>query len=540
MRPDFDAARKSLAAFAAMIGHPLTDWQARDLELTTRTTCILAPRQTGKSRSLAVLALWWAFTHPGARILIVSAGEEASRRLLALIRGIAMQSPLLAGSVLDEQAALLTFSNGASIRSAPASERSIRGETADLLLIDEAALVSDDVGLGAAFPTTAARPEARIVMASSPWAEGGFFYNHVTAGDSEHVHVHRWSLDDATWIAREVIEAARASMSEARFAAEFEARWASSLDAIFTRAVLERCRADVELPALADLRGPARLLGGQDWGVTTDRSALAWVARVPVAALNPDFDRPVFVATTKAWPAGEPLSDVVSEVVASPAHWSVFNSEQSGVGAGPTQELFKRLAARSSEEGGGRRSSVVMWEERPWDPTFDGAKDARRSEGEFRTRKNPVATSAPIKALMFERLRWLFDRQQIVTSDTELMRELASLRVELRPGGHEKIEAGAGHDDRADALMLAAGPMRDRRRKQLRCLIAEAADSRRPDAQLPEDFSGEVVETGGGLRVWRRPPLQSCAGPNVSLPDAGQPGAAHIPGRFTIRKEARR
>lgn len=540
MRPDFDAARKSIAAFAAMIDHPLTDWQVRALELETRITCILAPRQAGKSHTIGVEALWWAFTHPGARILIVSAGEEASRRLLALIRGIAIQSPLLAGSVLDEQTALLTFSNGASIRSAPASERSIRGETADLLLIDEAALVSDDVGLGAAFPTTAARPDARIVLASSPWAEGGFFHAHVTAGNSEHVRVHRWSLADATWIAPEVIEAARASMSEARFAAEFEARWASSLDAWFSRAVLERCRAEVEVPALADLRGPARLLGGQDYGVIADKSALAWIARVPVAALNPDFDRPVFVLSTEAWPAGEPLSDVVSDVVASPAHWSVFSSETNGVGAGPTQELFKRLAARPADEGGGRRSGGVMWEERPWDPSFDGAKDARRSEGEFRTRRNAVATSAPIKALMFERLRWLFDRQQIVTADVELMRELASLRVELRPGGDEKIEAGAGFDDRADALMLAAGPIRDRRRKQLRCLLAEAADSRRPDAQLPEDFSGEVVETGGGLRVWRRPPLQSCAGPNLSLPNAGQPGAAHIPGRFSIRKEASR
>ncbi len=29
--PDLDAARRSLPAFCAMVGHPLSDWQAADL-----------------------------------------------------------------------------------------------------------------------------------------------------------------------------------------------------------------------------------------------------------------------------------------------------------------------------------------------------------------------------------------------------------------------------------------------------------------------------------------------------------------------------
>ncbi len=40
---DLDAARRSLSAFAATIGHPLTDWQARALDLATRITAIIAP-----------------------------------------------------------------------------------------------------------------------------------------------------------------------------------------------------------------------------------------------------------------------------------------------------------------------------------------------------------------------------------------------------------------------------------------------------------------------------------------------------------------
>ena len=126
------------------------------------------------------------------------------------MRGIATGSPLLRGSVVDETAGLLTLSNGSEVRSVPASERQIRGWAVDLLLIDEAALVSDDLILGAAFPTTAARPDARIVMASSATTAAGAFYDHVMLGrqGAEHVRAFAWSLSDAPWISATVIEAA--------------------------------------------------------------------------------------------------------------------------------------------------------------------------------------------------------------------------------------------------------------------------------------------------------------------------------------------
>lgn len=70
--PDLAAARESLAAFADMAGRPLEPWKAGALELEVRITVIVAPRQSGKSLSLAVLALWWAFRRPGQRVLLVS------------------------------------------------------------------------------------------------------------------------------------------------------------------------------------------------------------------------------------------------------------------------------------------------------------------------------------------------------------------------------------------------------------------------------------------------------------------------------------
>jgi len=87
-------------------------------------------------------------------------------------------------------------------------------------LIDEAALLDDALVLGACLPTTAARPAAKIVLAGSPGPPEGVFYDFAESL-SEDVHVSRWGLEDATWIAPEVIEQAREQLPPSAFAREF-------------------------------------------------------------------------------------------------------------------------------------------------------------------------------------------------------------------------------------------------------------------------------------------------------------------------------
>jgi hypothetical protein len=91
---DLARLRSDLREFSLAIEQPLADWQAVSLALDRRTTVIVAPRESGKSRSLAVLALWRAYSHPDQHTLVVSAGESASRRLLAEAASVAIRSPL--------------------------------------------------------------------------------------------------------------------------------------------------------------------------------------------------------------------------------------------------------------------------------------------------------------------------------------------------------------------------------------------------------------------------------------------------------------
>jgi phage terminase large subunit-like protein len=100
-------------------------------------------------------------------ILIVSAGEAASKDVLREV-SMLTTSPLLAGSVIDDERHQIVLSNGSQIRAVAASPRQIRGLALDLLVIDESAYVAEDVWTAAKYATIA-RPESRVVLSSTPW-----------------------------------------------------------------------------------------------------------------------------------------------------------------------------------------------------------------------------------------------------------------------------------------------------------------------------------------------------------------------------------
>ncbi|HMH48514.1 MAG TPA: terminase family protein [Solirubrobacteraceae bacterium] len=524
--PDLQSMRDDLATFATEVGCPLEAFQARALALRKRTSAVVAPRQSGKSRSLAVLALHRAYGEAGHRVLIVSAGEEASRRLLSEVRRIAQGSPLLRGSVTDEMAGLLTLSNGSEIRSVPASERQIRGWSVGTLLVDECALVSDDLLLGAAYPTTAARPDAKIMLASSATTAGGSFYDHVKLAEagSEHVEAFRWSLTECPWISPSAISAARESMSELRFSAEYEGVFAGSSDSMFPRHVLDRATVDYLPDQLDAMPGPARVFGGVDWGLTTDRSALVAIARLAVA----DGRRVFAVRCAHRWPEAHLLHNVVHDIASSPGHFDKLCAEANGVGGPCCQQLFQAISERSYDAGGGATPSrVVAIEEHGWDPTREEPRIQRRRperSASFVCEKLPVHTTAALKAASYSSMRMLLDRGALVlpASCEDLTRELLMLRVDLNPSGTERIEAVSGaHDDLPDAMMLALVPYRRRAGGDWQSFVANLAN---PASQLPEPmipsavWAQDHVPGPDGMQVPRRPAWVSPCGDQVSTP----------------------
>lgn len=399
------------------MGWPLESWQREALALGKRQTVLVSPRQCGKSRSLSVLAVWWAYRRPGQLVLIVSAGDEAAGRLLRTMQSITSH-PLLSGSVVDETQHRVILSNGSEIRSVPASERQVRGWSVDLLLVDECAFVSEDLLVSAALPTTAARRDARVVLASSPWSDAGPFHAFAAAGEDPadpYTVTFRWRLADAWWISPAVVEAARASMSPLRFRAEFDGEFVGAGDAYFAMGDILACVAD--FPLVADGAGMPGV-AGLDWGRRQDAHA------VVVAGLLDDFGangRPVVVvpwAETSRRPYGAQVAAV--ERLARSWRLEVIRSEVNGVGAFPSEQLAERV-------GG--------WARVAQSATTQGGKEDAYGR---------------VAVLLAE-------RGIVLPQHEELLRQLGGITAAATPSGGLRIAARTEsvHDDLPDALTLA-------------------------------------------------------------------------------------
>jgi hypothetical protein len=222
--------------------------------------------------------------------------------------------------------------------------------------------------------------------------------------------------------------------------------------------------------------------------VSFDQSAVVAVYRLPVASLNPDRpELPRFVAIPHVFPVKTPLRDVVDFVVDKGACASHLSIEINGVAAMPAEEI--------------RRALVGTGDRHVW---------------------NLVHTTNATKTAGYGGILGLLEREQLVLPrHPQLLRQLAGLRFEQGERGFTRIEAEnpAVHDDVADSLMLAAMPYRPENSRRIRCHISRLASPEHawPDSDLPERFGGEVIETGGGLRVWTRPPLQSANGSELTL-----------------------
>ncbi|WP_287015468.1 terminase family protein [Gordonia sp. (in: high G+C Gram-positive bacteria)] len=192
---DFRAGLRSADKFAEhLVGQPLWPHQRDMVTNPARYRMMCAGRQVGKSRALAIEALHTAYTRPGSLTLLISAGETASLRLLEECAALAMGSPLLSGSVLDDHKKQLTLSTGSRIISVPASQKQIRGWPVDLLIIDEAGFVDNEIWR-AAEPAIIARPGSRIILSSSPWGGIDHFFRQLwnrgmTAPDERYASFH--------------------------------------------------------------------------------------------------------------------------------------------------------------------------------------------------------------------------------------------------------------------------------------------------------------------------------------------------------------
>lgn len=144
---------------------PLRLWphqrEILDAALKRRRIIVLKARQLGVTWAMALFCLWYAFAHPNAQIVIVSIGEREARSFGRRIQFLydnlpqAVRAAFPAPNPTLEAFVVRHDAGDSRITSLPSSSTAGRGETVNLLVLDEGAHWEDaSTRLASLLPTT--------------------------------------------------------------------------------------------------------------------------------------------------------------------------------------------------------------------------------------------------------------------------------------------------------------------------------------------------------------------------------------------------
>lgn len=187
-------------------------------------TLVLKGRQVGISTAGGALAIYTALSRPNVLVAIVSPSMKQSQEVTVKCRTGLVN---LGATMVKDSSGLLELDNRSRIVSLAGTARAVRGWSADLLIIDEAAFVEPPT-FAAARATTIATG-GRTIIQSTPGNPVGAFYDMWTSPMDGWARIHVRS-DEASTISADDLARFKREMKPEEFAQEYEAVFASAAD----------------------------------------------------------------------------------------------------------------------------------------------------------------------------------------------------------------------------------------------------------------------------------------------------------------------
>jgi hypothetical protein len=215
-------------------------YQKEFLNEKSKREVVNAGRQVGKSTMAAAKAIWFAVTHPNTNTLIVSSTLRQSMLMFDKVRSMIYSgSKFVRNSVTKPTKREFTFSNGSKITALPcgANGHSLRGHTAHMVILDEAAFIPDDVISRVVSPMLSTTDGWEMLL-STPWDKDHTFYK--VFNSPEWVHFHFPSSANPL-VTKEFLEEQRELYGEERFAQEYLAEFVDDENSYFPSSLIRKC-----------------------------------------------------------------------------------------------------------------------------------------------------------------------------------------------------------------------------------------------------------------------------------------------------------
>lgn len=205
--------------------------QAGILDPTNRRAILLCHRQYGKSSIASLLCFHQALFHPKSLCLLVSPSLRQSSENFRKV-GDALEAITPKPDLEEDNKLTLQFENGSRILSLPGSQKTVRGFTSpDLIFVDEASEAADEL-FTALFPMFTSNPKGRMVLASTPKGQRGFFYRLWTEGGREWLKIMKKASENPR-LDPTILEEARRNLPQWEYQQEYECEFVSDEFSLF-------------------------------------------------------------------------------------------------------------------------------------------------------------------------------------------------------------------------------------------------------------------------------------------------------------------
>lgn len=154
-------------------------YELKDARGTGKIVTVNSSRQKGKSYMISNLLLYFSINFSKTNNYCVSPTLKQSKAIYKVIMDAIGSSGIVKTKNVTDLT--ITLINGSTINFKSAEQRTaLRGFTADFLCIDEAAFIPDEI-FYLILPWADAK-KAPILMTSTPFVKGGFFFNYFNYG----------------------------------------------------------------------------------------------------------------------------------------------------------------------------------------------------------------------------------------------------------------------------------------------------------------------------------------------------------------------
>lgn len=254
-------------------------YQAKLLEDESKRIVACMGRQSGKTTTIAMKAIYFADTNPNVTVLITAPSLRQSMIMFDRIAAFIYSSAYLRNKVVRATRTLIYFENGSRIIALPCSENLLRGYMANMIILDEASWIPEEVITQILFPMLTTT-QGYAVFLSTPWDKNHFFYR---AFVNPKYSVHKVKSEECPLVTDEFLEEMRQNMTREAYLMEYEAEFVEALNCYFPQALIRKCvelaqKLGVELYTSLEVDFPkGEYYAGVDFGKLQDYSVLAVV-----------------------------------------------------------------------------------------------------------------------------------------------------------------------------------------------------------------------------------------------------------------------